>query len=544
MPLSQILDTGVYAVFIGFTVIGLALGYVRGLSRQTMKFVTVAAAFVISLIFYAGSYEWLYNFLYDKSLFDLLDLLGVSLGEDVTNLCSSIPGEDIIYIVAVPMAIVIVPVLFLLTFLSISVTLILPFTIICGVLGFTPMANSPVTRILGAVVGGIQGVLISAVVLSQFSGMVGVANEAVTYAENGHPGFKNTEKISKLYHENLDLVYNNPVLQAVEEHCGFLYDGFTKITVEDESVNVVQVVDDSVEIYVLLGELDIKGEFKYQKLTDYNKEIIDQMIKSFGHDKYMTVIVSDLVSAFGKSTQTGVFSPDFDEPLRTIAMSLFDILASSDDDNIEADLHTVAEVYYLLSDVGAMAASNPENVFQAFLEADGDGNTAFTRLESILSANERFAGLGDMLTTIAMDMLFQNSGIDKEVVETVEEVKDSLNNILSFDKNSETYEEDVKTELSTTLTNNGIELEDEQMDELSKIVADELKKKEDVDEITDADLAKFMAEYYNIYANGGKLPDGFPEGLPEDFPGTGTGEGSGEVELPGATEGSGEGNAE
>ena len=58
MPLSEILNTGVYALFIGLAAIGVLLGYVRGLSRQTIKFATVAVAFVVSLV----CVKWLMNF--------------------------------------------------------------------------------------------------------------------------------------------------------------------------------------------------------------------------------------------------------------------------------------------------------------------------------------------------------------------------------------------------------------------------------------------------------------------------------------------------
>ena len=533
MPLSEILNTGVYALFIGLAAIGVLLGYVRGLSRQTMKVVTVAAAFVISLMLYTKAYPWLYSYLDEKSLFDVMNLFGFQLGDNVKALLETIPGEDIIYVVAVPMSIIIFPWAFVSLFITISCILVLPYIIICGVLGFSCLANSPATRILGAVLGGIQGAFIAAIVLVPFTGLLGVATEAVTYAETDHPGFKNTIQVSDLYHENLDLVVDNPIIKAVDEHCGFIYDEFTTITVEEETIDVITVIDDSLELYVYYGELGVGDGFDFKKLTPENKVIIDQMINSFGDDKFMTVLLSDLVSAFGKATQTGVYSTSFEEPIQTIAMSLFGIIATCDENNIEADLHTIADVYYLLSDENVMNAPEPEEIFTSFMTTDENGNTAFDRLAKILNANPRFANLDDMLTTIAMDMLLQNSGVDKEVVETVEEVKTTINNVLNIDQSNyetvEEYKEAVNTEVAETLENNGIALSPEQVDQLSDYIIKE-KEENGKTEFTDADMAKFMAEYYNIYANGGSIP-----GLGDIIPG-------GDINIGGGSIGGNEGS--
>ena len=180
-----------------------------------------------------------------------------------------------------------------------------------------------------------------------------------------------------------------------------------------------------------------------------------------------------------------------------------------------------------------MNAPEPEEIFTSFMTTDENGNTAFDRLAKILNANPRFANLDDMLTTIAMDMLLQNSGVDKEVVETVEEVKTTINNVLNIDQSNyetvEEYKEAVNTEVAETLENNGIALSPEQVDQLSDYIIKE-KEENGKTEFTDADMAKFMAEYYNIYANGGSIP-----GLGDIIPG-------GDINIGGGSIGGNEGS--
>ena len=408
MPLSEILNLSVYALVAGLAGIGVLLGFVRGISRQTMKFITVAVAFMVSLVICTGAYEWIHSYLEGKTMLDLTNKLGITLSEQMSALAGALEGEEAVYILAVPLTVVIIPLMFIGIFFVVAGILIVPYIMVCGVLGFTNSANSFATRVLGAILGALQGLLIAVVILVPVAGILETAQEAVTVAERDHKDFKNTQQISELYHTNLDKIAQNPVLNIADDHFGFIYDRFITIDVEGEPINVHTVVDDAVELYVYYGELD-KGEgVDYKNLTEENKQIIDQMIDSFGDDKLMTIIVSKVFAAGGKATETGAFQLGIDEPLNTLLTSLLKVFATSDETNIEGDIHTFAEVYYLLSDEGVMASPDIEVMFSAFLTLDENGNSAFKRLSMILDKNPRFAGLSETLSKVAMDITMQS----------------------------------------------------------------------------------------------------------------------------------------
>ena len=542
MPLSEILDTGVTATLIVYAASGLLLGMSRGFSRQTVKLMTVLGAFLLSLALFTRIYPFMVLAFEERTLLEVAQIFGLSFDETVTSYLEVIEGEDAAYILAIPLTVVIIPMFFVVCFNLIKEILAIPHVVVCGALGYTKQANTPFTRLLGGIVGLAQGVFIAAISLMPVAGMIEIAEEAVTIAENEHPGFKNTELISDFYHTNVEQVANNKVLEVVDEHLGFIYDRFTTIDVEGEEIRVVTAVDDFVELFVYYGELGDGEKFDYMTLTEKDKQIIDEMIASFGDDKLMTVLVADFFKALGTASETGAFVLGIDEPLKTLMNTLLFTFATTDETNVEGDLSMYAEVCYFLACEGVFTAEDTTTIFMSFLNIDENGESTFKRLCDIFETNPRFAHISPTLSELAMRMLLENSGIDQDAQETLTEVKDTVNNVLSIDKESfetaEEYKEAVNNEVSETLANNGIDLEPDQIDQITDYIIQQ-KEESGKTEFTDADMADFMAKYYDIYAKGqnnGGNTEGGEEGGEEGGDTEGGDddetEGGGEIVLP------------
>lgn len=520
MPLSEMLDSGVYAVVVLLGAIGLLLGLLRGFSRQTVKIVTVIAAFFISLAIFKRAYPYIILNFEEKTLLEVADMLGLNFPENVNSYLTVIGGEDAAYVMALPLTIVIIPALFLVTLFLVTAILHIPYVIVCGALGFTKQANGPIRRLLGGALGALQGIFIAALIIMPVAGIVDIANEAVTVAEADHPGLKNTEQISDLYHKNIDKVAQNPVLKLVDSTFGFIYDDFTTIDVEGEKIHIVTVVDDAVELYVYYGELGGGEKFDYKNPTPNDRLVIDDMINSIGDDRLMTVLVADVFKAFGSSTESGAFVLGIDEPLKTLMTELLITFSTSDEETIEGDLHTFADVYYLMATEGVFQSDDINIMFTAFLNLDENGTSAFNRLCALLETNDRYEHMSPILSNIAMDMLLQNSGVDQDTKETLDDVKNTVNDVLKIEKEdfgtAEEYKEAVNNEVSTTLTNNGIELEPDQIEQLTDYLIQQKEEKGKL-EFTDADMADFMAQYYDIYSKGSSGGIGGEPILPPDF---------------------------
>jgi hypothetical protein len=227
------------------------------------------------------------------------------------------------------------------------------------------------------------------------------------------------------------------------------------------------------------------------------------------------------------------------EPMSTFVNSLLNVFSTSDKTTIEADLKTVLSIYYVITDSGAMTNMGDQDaMLQSFLKQDGDGKSVINQILATLDSNPRFAHVSADLSDFAMSMLMQNIGNDSDVKETLDEVKGTLNNIVSINKedyaNEEEYKADVSKEIDDTLKNNGLELTDEQLSKVTDYVITEFEGKE---EITDMDMALFMAKYYDVYGTVPEIPeDGTLPDIP-DLPGVGGEGGEGEIpEIPGGVE--------
>ena len=140
------------------------------------------------------------------------------------------------------------------------------------------------------------------------------------------------------------------------------------------------------------------------------------------------------------------------------------------------------------------------------------------RIIDTVESNARFNGVMASLSDMAVHVLLENSGLSPEVAETVDSIKNTLNDVLTVNKDDyateEEYKEVVSEKIGGVLEEYSIPLEKEQLDVVTDFVCAELEGKE---EITDTDLAEFMAKYYEVYTSG-ELPEDFPVELPDELP--------------------------
>jgi hypothetical protein len=161
----------------------------------------------------------------------------------------------------------------------------------------------------------------------------------------------------------------------------------------------------------------------------------------------------------------------------------------------------VANIAFIVSDSGVLTAEDGTAMMNALIATDEKGDTTMKMIVEELNKNVRFAIISEQLTELAVHALLANSGIDGDAAETVTEITNTLNDIIAIDKASYATEEEyraaVSSKIDETLKAEGIPLEEEELAMVTEYITTELDGKE---EISSADIAAFMAEYYNIYA--------------------------------------------
>ncbi len=518
MSLAVLLNYAVYAVVIGIVLLEIILGLIRGFNRQTIKFATFAASFLLSFVVFGKIFPFFFAFTQGRTVGNIISSLGFTFPENIMQIVATVDADAASYLIAVPMALIILPICFIGCFLFISFLLWIPGYALCGTMGFIRRVNTWYTRLLGALMGALQGAFIAAVVLVPVAGIVGVASNSVDVVKQRHPESANSIAISNFYEGNISDLESNKVLNFVDGKLGFLYDELTNVKVDGEYVNMGDIATNLYELFVLYG--DLGADFDYKNLTDGNKETFNKMLDVLTKDEYMSTITSGGMKALFKNVHANQAILGLEEPIHSFVVSLLEVYETSEEDMIREDLLTTLNVYYIFNDSGALAligtSSNlAEDTFKALLtKPAGTDDSTVSLICKEFDKNQRFAGVSKNLNDLSMELIIKNSTIpgasESDVAETLESVKEGINSAIKIDKTDFETEEEYKAAVSesigNTLADNGIAVTPEQTDILADKVIEDFDGK--TDEMTDLEFAEFIGKYYDIYTHG-ELPSDF-----------------------------------
>lgn len=507
--MSAIFNYIIYGLTALLLISGFLLGLRRGVCRQTVRFATVIISALVSFLVFGGFFPKMLAYLEGRSLYDFISgtvaPFGVAIPEWLAGWLGCFESKTGAYMLAIPAAVIVMPIFFVLVYLVLSGLLAIPYVILSGVFGFTKKNNNGLTRILGGAVGLVQGFIISAIILLPVSGALGIADNAVRAAEEKHPESVNTVVLGGAYHKNLEPIKNNVAVKCSDFCLGFMYDAISTIEVEGEDVSMDTVVSDAMNIFVLYG--DLAGMDK-DAIGDEYKAVIDELVSTLGEDKYMAELIAGVMRGAASAREKGILKINStDDHIGAFTDEFFTLFATSDYQNVKSDITTFKQFFFVLSDAGTLKAAkeDPDAMFETLLAADENGDTTVAKICETLESNPRTAPMAATLNTMAMDILLSTVSDDPNTEQTITEVKECLNAVVAMNRedysSDEEYRSAVSLELDKTLTENNIALEEAELEELTDFVITEF---EDVDEITDGELAIFMAEYYNAKAGEGK----------------------------------------
>lgn len=509
MTASAIISYSILGVVGVLAVFGALLGLIRGVCRQMVRFVTILISIVASFIICSQLYPALISNVSGYNLAELLIGYGVNMEEAQIKLLACFDGALVGYIMALPLGVIVTPIIFCGIFFAISAVLIIIHKILCGIFGFTRKNNNALTRLFGMLVGFIQGAIVAAVFLIPVASLVDTVDGALANAEEKYPEKEATVALSSVYDEFIGDVERNPAVVAVRFGGRFIYGSFSRLEIDGEATDVTEVVDVALEIYVNYSEIAGKD---LAALDENSKTSFTNIINAAVQNKYTAVVLSGFLSSLGEAFDAGAIAFEYEEPMLSLMNTLVSVLATSDKTNLSTDVTTVKNVYFLLSDSGVLVAAteNPDALLDIFLDRSGGDSSLFSRLLATISENPRMQPIVTQMSSLAVSMLLQDSDIDKETAQVIEDVKVGIKDVLAIDKTAYATEEEYKTAVSDsigiTLAENGIELPEDKLDEVSEFVIEEFEGKED---ITDAELAEFMAKYYDVYKDEiDELPEG------------------------------------
>lgn len=519
MDVGSIVNLAFTAFLAVCAVLGAIFGFVRGMSRQVVKLITVVAsavgAFLISINLLKPFVDWVAS----TGIEGILGMLKISLDGTTKEMILSFDTETLVYISAIPFSLVLAPLSFVAVYLIFSLITTIIHKLICGAFGFTRRNNNVATRFIGLGIGAVQGLLISLILLVPLCGLANTAHVAVLDAKEENPESDYTVFLSSTYDTYFGELDKNPIYAAASNITLTVYEKYSNIELYGERADITEVTSDLVGIYAASAGLDGAN---ISALREQDKEAIDLIIENALDSKYVSVILTDTFRAFSSIVENGLYEfnlPD-NEKVKKLVNDVVVILGTTTKETIADDITTFKNVYYLLSDGGVLtAADDPDaDIFSLFTKVDANGRTLMSRLNDELMKNPRTVVLCSDMADVAMVLVLNNSGMSETIApETLDNVKGSLNEAIAIDKNAYETEEEYKAAVSdtigTTLDECNIALEPEQLDIVTDYVIQEFEGKE---EVTDEDMVNFMSQYYDAYMSGSlEVPEGteIPEGV-------------------------------
>ena len=507
----------IYGVIGVLALIGALAGLSRGLYRQTVRTVTVILAAVLSFIAIGLLYSAISTELEGKTMTDIINLLienGILTSDVDTALIENLDMKTAELVLALPLGLVVAPILFLICFILLSAILMILHLIICALCGFKSSRNTATTRLVGFVLGLLQGAAVAGLLLMPFIGIGNMAKESLTVLEDNAGEEEFTKDLSELYHTYAEEFVENPAI-SVYSTIGInaLYESIATVKIDSETeANLTKLAPDAA--LVATEAIKLRG-VDMNNLTASDEAAVDAMLTAIDNNDYFAEILAGLLKSASYAYTNGAIEIGLEDPFASIIDSAANVFHTSSRDNIKGDLNTIVDVIFILSRDGVLSSfsEGSDAILDTLTAKDANGDTTVNKVINVIKSNERIKPLVTVITKISLSVMSEQIGIGEDVTETFENIKQSINtDILTIKKeNYETKEEyvaEVSTALDNVLKDNQITIEKEIVDTMAEYVADNYG---DIDEITDDEANDIILSYYDAYLEyleTGNIPEG------------------------------------
>jgi len=495
-------------IFLGIVAVlgllGALKGFTRGMPRQFIRTATIVAAAVISFFVAKGIYAGISNFLSDKTMSDIEELLikyNVLSAESDNSWLQNLDIGTLLLIATVPLALVIMPVAFVVCFVTISGILLIVHALLCGLLGFRKRGNGLISRLLGMALGLVQGIAVAGLLLMPVIGIGNMVSDTVEVIRQDASEGDDSQELVEMYDYYVKSATENPASKALGA-CGInsLYKSIATVEIDGQKTDMTALIPDVTKIAEKIASL--KG-MDFVHITPENESAITEMFDLIEKNPYLTRVLAGTVKMFSYAYENGVAKIEATPPLDTLLDSTVEIFHTSDATNIHSDIDTVCEVIFILSRDGVLAAfeSGSNDMMAALTKRDENGVTTVKKVINTINKNERTKSLTAMLTNLSVSVMRDATGLDESTMATGESLKSSINAKTMKIKKSDYASEDeyvaaVSDSLDETLKENNISIEKSVVDNMAKYIADNYGDK---DEISDEEANDILLYYFDAH---------------------------------------------
>ncbi len=492
-----------FVAILGF--IGALKGLTRGISRQVIRIITIAASVIIAFFISTAVYNALIDFLNGKTMDELVVWLNGSVlagsGTDFSWL-TNIDMETLELVLTLPMALIVMPIIFVILFVLISGIMLIIHAILCAIFGLSKKRNNLLTRLLGMALGLIQGVAVAGLLLTPFVGICVAVEETVTVLNEEAPEEEATVALTEVYDTYIKSLTDNIVFKAYSNlGINAIYESIATVDINGSEFNTTTLLPDFASI---TGQaMQLKGA-DFKNLTPENEASINAIVDVIDRDDYIKKVAAGAIKTLGHFFTSGdVGMQKLGEPLDSLILAAMEIFTTTDETTVVADFTTIKDVYFILSRDKVLSSfdQGSDALLATLTKQDAEGVTTVTKVMDTINKNERTKALTKLITQISISVISNKTGLDESNAQTYDNVIAGINNgAIKINKNEyateEEYVDAVAVSLDATLKENNIDVEPEIVDDMAQYIADNYSDK---DEITEEEANDIILSYYDAY---------------------------------------------
>ena len=490
-------------LFLVFIIIKMLGGMRRGTWKQLFRSGTTLAAAIISYsvaVMLSNSIMGSTSSGSIEEFIALMDGYFPGIGEILTQALSTFNTEVFEYVIILPAAIVLMPMLAAAIFLLINLILQIVRNILIKVFGFKATKSNS-QRLGGALLGGIEAIIWVIIVTLPITGIIGIADRACDRALES--GTENSD-LEAAYNEFILPFTENPAYTFIDAlGSGALSDGIATIEINEVKTNL----RDELLYLAQIGMVEIPAleGADFAALSESNKASLDNITDALHHSPFVSSVIAGVIQSSSGFMNSDLIPFDKAGEYGGLFASLLDFLEGVTQGTLAQDINTIMSVYYAISDSGVikeLEESEGADLMALLQDKRREGDDTIPKIIGILQDNPRTAAMVKAMTETLLSSL--STGVQLPNGSTVsvsyDSLKNDMSNVLSVERSDYATDDEyygaIGAVLDSTLRENGIALEGEIIDSIAEYIGDEYS---DIDEMTDAQFNDMLLYYYDAY---------------------------------------------
>ena len=488
--------------FIVFILWEMLHGLRRGLFRQILHTCCMLVSAALSFIACKTLMNTVLSEISATTILDLIaELTGEAPDKQIADILALVSDKTIGYVIALPLGMIVLPILFTVSFVVINFVFKIIYFIIRKIAKIEK-GKGAFKRLTGMALGAIEGTLVACILFFPLATVADIGNDVATITREASNPTADTEETLDI----LEPIIAHPIFKFINAIGGrAISNNFCTIKIDGHRTNIRAEATLLVKVLLVeVGHLSSE-DVDFAELTSRDKASLNAIKSAVSDSDYIATIFADILSGVAGTLAENEDIINADPPAGDFLTAALGIFKTSTAENLGADLGTFLEVYYLLSDSGVLASEDisRDGLTVLLTEKNDEGKTVIAQVTDIIDANPRTKLLSTALTKVSIYVLTADAGMNVDTTLVYETIKTSVNDdILSINRYSYSTEEEyidaLTTKLDSVLKDNDIIVEPDIVEDIAKHIDTEYIGK-DITEIGDDELNDIILSYYDYY---------------------------------------------